>query len=210
MTAVVVVEDHTLVRQSLVKIVAAEPGFKVVGETGRGDEAVDLVKRHSPDIVLLDIELPGEDGVKVASELRRLAPDTRILFLTMHIESESVRRAVAIGDGYVPKTASTEELVEALRVVAGGGSYLSPSLSRSVMDIVSGKGHPADLTDRELEILRLLASGLRSAEVADRLSLSNKTVKNHLTNIYAKLGVETAAQAVAEAFRLAIVSAHGD
>lgn len=206
---VVIADDHTLVRQSLIKLVEAEPGFEVIGDVDRGDAVVDAVTRGVPDIVLLDISMPNLDGIEVASELRRSSPEARILFLTAHDDDATVRRAVGIGaDGYVSKTASTGELLQALRTVAAGGSFLSPSIARRVMEMASGReDEPArSLTEREMEILRLIATGMRPTDVAERLFLSVKTVKNHLTSIYAKLGVQTAAQAVAEAYRLGLVT----
>jgi two-component system response regulator NreC len=208
-TRVVVVEDHTLVRQSLVKMVSAEPGFEVVGETGRGDEAVELLARLKPDVALLDIAMPGADGLEVAERAKVRTPETRMLFLTMHEDDASIMRAVSLeADGYVLKTASTEELMQALRTVAGGNSYLSPRIAKRVMNLAGSRNSTAHtrLTDRELEILRLLASGIRPAELAKQLFVSVKTIKNHLTNIYAKLGVQTGTQAVAEAFRRGLVS----
>lgn len=210
MTRVVIVEDHTLVRQSLVKTIEAEPGFEVIGEAGRGEEGLEMIKRLSPDLVLLDITMPGGGGLEVAAQLRKAAPGVRFLFLTMHEDDASISRAIGIGaDGYVLKTASTDELLRALRAIAEGGSYLSPAIARRVIDLAGGKrgGGGPRLTERELEILRLLAEGSRPAEVAEKLFVSIKTVKNHLTSIYSKLGVETGAQAVAEAFRLGLVSA---
>jgi DNA-binding NarL/FixJ family response regulator len=209
-TRVVIVEDHTLVRQSLVKMVSAEPGFEVVGESGRGDEASELILRTRPDLALLDIAMPGADGLEVAERVKAKCPGTRLLFLTMHEDDASIVRAVGLGaDGYVLKTASTEELMQALRTVAGGSSYLSPRIAKRIMNLAGGRTSSAThtrLTDRELEILRLLASGVRPAELARRLFVSVKTIKNHLTNIYAKLGVQTGTQAVAEAFRQGLVS----
>lgn len=207
MTRVVIVEDHTLVRQSLVKTVEAEPGFEVVGNAGRGDEGLDLVKRLGPDVVLLDIAMPGGTGLEVAAKLRDAAPNVRFLFLTMHDDDASISKAIGLGaDGYVLKTASTDELLTALRAVSEGGSYLSPAVARRVMDLAGGKAPGTTLTERELEILRLLATGARPAEVAQKLFVSIKTVKNHLTSVYAKLGVQTGAQAVAEAYRRGLVS----
>jgi DNA-binding NarL/FixJ family response regulator len=127
----------------------------------------------------------------------------------MHEDDASISRAIGIGaDGYVLKTASTDELLQAVRAVAEGGSYLSPAIARRVIDLAGGKrgGSGSRLTERELEILRLLSEGNRPAEVAQKLFVSIKTVKNHLTSIYSKLGVATGAQAVAEAFRLGLVS----
>lgn len=210
MMRVVVVEDHTLVRQSLVKAVRAEAGFSVVGEAGTGREAVRVVAETGPDLVLLDIAMPEGDGLDVAASVRRTAPGVKILFLTMHDDDASLRGAVAVGaDGFVPKSSSMDDLLQALHAVRDGRSYLSPAVARRVMDLASGRqdGRPAHLTDRELEILRLLAQGLRATEVGERLFVSVKTVKNHLTNVYAKLGVSTASQAVAEAYRRGLVSA---
>jgi DNA-binding NarL/FixJ family response regulator len=208
-TRVVIIEDHTLVRQSLVKTLEAESGFEVVGEAGRGDDGLELIKRLKPDLAVLDITMPGGNGLEVASKLRQAAPDVRFLFLTMHEDDASISRAIGIGaDGYVLKTASTDELLQAVRAVAEGGSYLSPAIARRVIDLAGGKraGTSSRLTERELEILRLLSEGNRPAEVAQKLFVSIKTVKNHLTSIYSKLGVATGAQAVAEAFRLGLVS----
>jgi DNA-binding NarL/FixJ family response regulator len=207
MTRVVVVEDHTLVRQSLVKTINAEEGFEVAGEAGRGDEGLALIAKLSPDVVLLDITMPGGNGLEVAAQMRTAAPNTRFLFLTMHDDDASVSKAIALGaDGYVLKTASTDELLTALRAIAEGGSYLSPAVARRVIDLAGGKSPTANLTDRELEILRLLAQGARPGQVAEKLFVSIKTVKNHLTSVYAKLGVQTGAQAVAEAYRRGFVS----
>jgi DNA-binding NarL/FixJ family response regulator len=127
----------------------------------------------------------------------------------MHDDEAHIRQAVRLGaDGYVPKAASMEELLQALRTVAAGGCYLSPDVARKVIDLAGrrGPGPVGTLTEREQEILELIASGGRTQEVADQIFLSVKTVKNHLTNIYAKLGVQTAAQAVAEAYRLGVVT----
>jgi DNA-binding NarL/FixJ family response regulator len=209
MTRVVIIEDHTLVRQSLVKTLEAEEGFEVVGEAGRGDEGLELIRQHKPDLAILDITMPGGNGLEIAAQLRQAAPDVRFLFLTMHEDDASISRAIGIGaDGYVLKTASTDELLQAVKAVAEGGSYLSPAIARRVIDLAGGKrsGSGSRLTERELEILRLLSEGNRPAEVASKLFVSIKTVKNHLTSIYSKLGVATGAQAVAEAFRLGLVS----
>ncbi|MGZ4143288.1 MAG: response regulator [Actinomycetota bacterium] len=207
MTRVVVVEDHTLVRQSLVKTINAEEGFEVVADAGRGDQGLEMIAKNSPDVVVLDITMPGGTGLEVAAQMRTAAPTVRFLFLTMHDDDASISKAIALGaDGYVLKTASTDELLTALHAVAEGGSYLSPSVARRVIDLAGGKSATANLTERELEILRLLATGARPGQVAEKLFVSIKTVKNHLTSVYSKLGVQTGAQAVAEAYRRGLVS----
>lgn len=204
---VVIVEDHTLVRQSLAKIVASEPGFEVAGEAGRADDALVVVATTRPDLVMLDIALPGRGGLEVAAHIRRVAPEIRLLILTMHDDRAIVSRALAVGaDGYVLKTSSIDEVCQALRAVARGESYLSPAIARQVMSRAGGRGGTALLTDRESEILRLLAQGSRPAEMAAALFVSVKTVRSHLANIYAKMGVQTATQAVSEAFRLGLAA----
>lgn len=208
---VVIVEDHVLVRQSVAKTLTTE-GIEVLGEASRGDEAIPLVDRLHPDVVILDIGTPGMDGLEVARILKDRAEAPRVLFMTMREDDATVWQAVRIGaDGYVLKTASTEELVQAVRAVAEGGSYLSAPVARRVMQIASGERSsvPAGLTDREYEILRLLAQGNRPTEIASKLFVSVKTVKNHLTSIYAKMGVATGAQAVAEAYRLGLMQTGG-
>jgi len=205
---IVVVEDHTMLRQSLIHTLEADGGFHVVGEAGRGDEAIQTISRVKPDMVLLDISIPGGGGLDVAVRIRSIAPEVRLLFLTMHEDDASIARAIGLGaDGYVVKTASTEELMKAVRAVGAGESYLSPAIARQVMHLARPKTGTSVLTDRELQILRLLATGARPVEVGSRLFVSIKTVKNHLTNIYAKLGVQTGTQAVAEAYRRGLVVA---
>lgn len=207
MTTVVVVEDHTLLRQSLTKTVGALEGFEVVGEVGRGDEAATAIARTKPDVVLLDISIPGGTGLDVARNLKKVEPSPRLLFLTMRDDDASISCAIGLGaDGYVLKTASTDELLHALQAVARGESYLSPAVARRVIDLAGARSSGTALTERELEILHLLASGARPVEVGKQLFVSIKTVKNHLTNIYSKLGVQTAAQAVAEAYRRGLVA----
>jgi EAL domain-containing protein (putative c-di-GMP-specific phosphodiesterase class I)/CheY-like chemotaxis protein len=130
---VLVAEDHMLVRQSLVKAVRTQPDFEVVAEAGRGDEALELAEKYRPDLFLLDINMPGGGGLQILPRLRQLVPTARVLFLTMREDEHSIAAAVGLGaDGYVPKSASTEELVAALRKVAAGESYFSPSVARKL------------------------------------------------------------------------------
>ncbi|MEX0835596.1 MAG: response regulator transcription factor [Nitriliruptor sp.] len=205
---VVVADDHTLVRQSVLKAVRSEPGIEVVGEAGDGPGTLVAVEEHDPDLLVLDIAMPGLDGLAVAERLRRDKPDLRIIFLSMHDDDGSLQRAVALGAaGFVSKSASIEELLEAVRAIRDGGSYLSSNVASRVMDLAAGRTSATSLglTPREREILALLTDGHRPTEIGAALFLAVKTVKNHLTSIYSKLGVETGAQAVAEAYRQGLV-----
>lgn len=205
---VVVADDHALVRQSIVKAVAGEEGMELVAEVADGLAALQAVATHEPDLVILDIAMPGRDGLAVAEQLRGTHPQIAVLLLSMHDDDASLQRAVSLGvKGFVSKSASVDELLEALRAVRDGGSFLSSGVASRVMAIAAGRSSVSDLglTSREREILGLLSEGRRPGEIADRLFLSVKTVKNHLTSIYTKLGVETGAQAVAEAYRRGLV-----
>jgi DNA-binding NarL/FixJ family response regulator len=205
---VVVADDHTLVRQSVMKAVRSEAGVEVVGEAADGPSVLTAIETLEPDILVLDIAMPGADGLAVAEQLRRDRPQLRILFLSMHDDDASLQRAVALGaSGFVSKSASIEELLEAVRAVRDGGSYLSSGVASRVMDLAAGRTSASalGLTAREREILELLTTGQRPGEIAEQLFLSVKTVKNHLTSVYQKLGVETGAQAVAEAYRQGLV-----
>jgi DNA-binding NarL/FixJ family response regulator len=206
-TRIVVADDHTLVRQSITKLLDSCDDLAVVAEAATGEQALDMIRVHAPDVAVLDVSMPGMDGLDVAVALRRDAPNVRILMLTMHDDDVTLRRATQTAvDGYLSKTASTDEVIAAVRSVAAGGAYVSPTIASRMMRLASGTGAGANLTTREVEILRLLAHGSRIQDIAKELFLSTKTVKNHLTNVYAKLGVDTAAQAVAEAYRTGIVS----
>ena len=205
---VVVADDHALVRQSIVKAVAGEEGMEVVAEVSDGLAALQAVTTHEPDLVVLDIAMPGKDGLAVAERLRTDHPGVAVLLLSMHDDDASLQRAVSLGvKGFVSKSASVDELLEALRTVRDGGSFLSSGVASRVMEIAAGRSSTSDLglTAREREILGLLTEGQRPGEIADALFLSVKTVKNHLTSIYTKLGVATGAQAVAEAYRRGLV-----
>lgn len=207
-TTILVIEDHALVRDSLVRALAAD-GHEIVGACRRPDEALRLLVTEAPDVVLVDVNLGAEvDGVDLTVQMRRVAPSTRVAVVSMHDDEVTVRRAMVAGvAGFVSKDEPLEELLHAVRTVAAGGSYLSSRLAGSVMAMMGGRGGtPYHLTDRESEILQHLAHGERPADIADALFLAGKTVKNHLTSIYGKLGVSTAAQAVAEAFQHGLVT----
>lgn len=202
----VLCDDHTLIRQSLAQTLVEAVG-DVVGQAGDGREALLLIERLQPDVVLLDIGMPPPDGLQVAAEVRRRWPDVKVVLVTMFDDDAILRRATEVGvDGYLTKTASIAEFVTAIDSVLSGGSWISPAVATKLMRLTSGN-RPDDLTDRERDVLEELAAGERISAIAGRLFVSEKTIKNHLTSIYAKLGAETAAQAVAVAYRSGMVSA---
>ncbi len=202
---VLVADDHTLVRESIVKLVASADDLEVVAEAADGTQALELAFEHRPDLVLLDVAMPGTDGLTVATQLRSKRPELRIIMLTMHDDDVSVERALAIPvDGFVSKSAATSELLQAIDTVRGGGRYLSDGVSERPAG--DGASPAATLTNRERQVLQLLSEGKRPGDIADQLYLSIKTVKNHLTSVYNKLGVETGAQAIVEAFQRGLVT----
>ena len=204
---IVVVDDHVLVRDSLVRALTGA-GHTVVGACSTPEEAVRTVAEQQPDVVLADVSLGADiDGIELAGRLTDVAPDVRVAVVSMHDDDRTVRRAMVAGvAGFVSKEEPLEELLHAVDTVASGGSYLSSRLAGSVMAMMGkGTSAPDRLTDRESEVLQLLASGERTVDIADALFLAEKTVKNHLTSIYAKLGVSSAAQAVSEAYQRGFV-----
>lgn len=206
---VVVADDHTLVRQSIIKALTARSDLEVVAEAADAPGAIAAVAAHEPDLVVMDIAMPGGDGISVVEQLRKRRPRLKVLFLSMHDDEDSLQRALALGQvGFVSKSASVEELREAVAAVREGRGYLSTNLAGRVMDLAAGRGTSgvSRLTTREREILELLADGRRPGEIAEELFLSVKTVKNHLTSVYHKLGVSTGAQAVSEAYRRGLVT----
>jgi len=205
---VVVADDHTLVRQSVVKALAQADGVDVVAEASDGMGALEAVRAAAPDLLVLDIAMPGRDGFSTAREVRRRSPGVRILFLSMHDDDASLRHVLALdAEGFVSKSAPVDELLEAVRRVGAGHRYLSTDVAARASTLTAHRDDgPPSLTAREREVLRLLAQGLRPGEIASTLELSVKTVKNHLTAVYQKLGVDTGAQAVAEAYRRGLVT----
>lgn len=204
---IAVVDDHVLVRDSLVRALTGD-GHDVVGACSSPQEARRLVARERPDVVLVDVNLGADtDGVALAAELRKAHEGVAVTMVSMHDDERTVRRAMVAGvAGFVSKDEPLDELLSAVRTVAGGGSYLSSRLAGSVMAMMGGRGNAPDrLTDREAEVLQHLAHGERTSDIADALFLAEKTVKNHLTSIYAKLGVSSAAQAVSEAYQRGLV-----
>lgn len=210
MTTIVLADDHTIVRQGLKALLSAEPDLSVVGEAGRGDEALETVDRLRPNVLIIDLEMPGLDGLEVIRRVTRQYPFTRTVVLSMHAGAVYATEALKSGAaGYVLKDMDIQSLVHAVREVAGGGRYLSPSISSLVVEayLEQGKDHALDpyetLTMREHQILRLIGEGATTAEIGARLAISPRTVETHKTHLVHKLGLKTQADLLRYSLRRA-------
>ncbi|WP_424534168.1 response regulator [Sphaerisporangium viridialbum] len=204
---IVIVDDHPLMREGLRALVASLPDIEIVGEAGDGDAARRQAQLTRPDVVVMDLHMPGTNGVEATRAILRSVPDTRVLVLTMFEDDESVFTAMRAGaSGYLVKGAQQDEIIRALRSVAAGQAVFGPSVARRIIGFFAGGGHPAlavepfpELTAREREILDLIAAGLPNAAIARRLVISGKTVSNHISAIFAKLQVADRAEAIIRA-----------
>ena len=212
---VAVVDDHPVVREGLVLILQTQPEFEIVGEGETGLDAIDLVERLSPDVLMLDLELPGLDGVAVLRRLRERGATTRVIAFTVFDTDDRIIGAVEAGAaGYLLKGAPSAELFEAIRVVHGGGSLLQPLVASTVMRHVAAQGRPgaaattqaAALTTREREVLRQLAHGMSNKEIAAALGVTERTVKFHVASLFTKLGAGNRTEAVTRAVQAGLVS----
>ena len=196
-----IVDDHPVVRGGLRGIFAGDEGFEVVGEAGNGAEAVTEAVRLGADVVLMDLRMPEMGGVEAIRRLRESAPSAHVLVLTTYDTDDDVLPAIEAGaTGYLLKDAPREELVRAVRAAAKGESVLSPSVAGRVLTRVREPARDS-LSRREVEVLRLIASGVPTREAAATLFVSEATIKTHLLHIYDKLGVRDRAAAVGEAYR---------
>ena len=214
MTRVLIADDQALVRAGFSMILDAEDDIEVVGEASDGKEAVREVQRLRPDVVLMDIRMPEQDGIEATRQLAAAGEDgPRILMLTTFDLDEYVYEALRAGAaGFLLKDAGRDELIHAVRVVAAGEALLAPSITRRLIEDYAGRplarDRPvklADLTPRELEVLRLIARGLSNADIARTLVVGDATVKTHITRIFAKLGLHDRAQAVVVAYESGLV-----
>ncbi|MFI6510570.1 response regulator [Streptosporangium sp. NPDC050855] len=206
-----IADDHPIVRDGLSSMFASAPGFEVLGEAADGATAVRLARELRPDVILMDLRMPGMDGLTAITELARLGIGARVLVLTTYDTDTHVLPAIEAGaTGYLLKDSPRQDLLRAARAAARGESVLSPSVAARLMNRVRTPA-PQLLSGRELEVLELVAAGNTNREVAARLFITEATVKSHLLNIYAKLGVNDRAAAVTEAFnrRLLVPRAPG-
>jgi DNA-binding NarL/FixJ family response regulator len=198
---VLVADDHAVVREGIRSVLVAQPGFQVVGEAADAVEALTLARRHEPDVVLLDVTMPGESGLSVASRLRDLLPTTRVLVLSMHDRTEYVLEAVRAGaSGYLLKDASPATLREAVGAVHRGAAYFCPVIARRLSAALRGqleaderRGTVGRLTPRERAVLSLIAGGRTNKQIARELGISPRTVESHRESLMHKLRIHTVA-----------------
>lgn len=204
---VLVVDDHSVVRRGLRMFFEEDPEIEIVGEAADGEEAVRLAAETRPDVVLMDLLLPKLDGIAATERIRRGLPDTQVVALTSVLEDASVVGAVKAGAiGYLLKNAEADELLRVIHAAAQGQVRLSPEASARLMREVRAPQSPEVLTEREKDVLRLLARGKANKEIAWELKLSENTVKSHVHSVLAKLGVLSRTQAALHAARVGLVS----
>jgi DNA-binding NarL/FixJ family response regulator len=210
---IVVVDDHPVVREGLVAMLQTQPDFEVVGEGGSGAEALGMIDRMKPDVVLLDLELPGIDGVGVLRELRGRSSPPRVIVFTIFDTDDRIIAAVEAGAaGYLLKGAPRSDLFAAIRVVHAGGSLLQPIVASTVLRHVAGREPRREgaskiaLTPREHEVLELLARGRSNKEIATSLGVAERTVKFHVSALFAKLGATNRTEAVTRGMQAGLVS----
>jgi len=206
---VLIADDHSMVRQGLKQILELEKDIEIIGQASNGEEAVKRARELKPDIILMDINMPGTNGIDAIIELKKESKDYKIIVLTLHQEREYLFKTLQIGaEGYVLKDAEISCLIEAIRSVYNGQAYIQPNMTGELIrefnriTIHEKKKNAGDkLTSREIEVLKLIAEGLLNKEIAARLYISEKTVKNHVSNIFKKLNVYDRTQAAIYAIK---------
>jgi len=201
--SVLIVDDHEVVREGLRLSLLRSPQIRVVGEAPDGETAIALTERRRPDVVIMDLRMPGMDGIEATEELLKRVPETAVIVFTAYSERALLSRSLESGaKGYILKEAPHETLLRAIEKVAGGDTFVDPAL---MPNLIQGRDGGDSLTQREREILQLLADGLSNGDVAERLFISQETVKSHVRHILTKLEADTRTQAVAIALREAMI-----
>ena len=199
---VLVVDDHALLRTGVANIINLEPGLEVVAEAANGADAIEAFRQHRPDVVLMDLRMPGMEGVEAVRRIREIDPQARVVVLTTYDADEDIARALQAGaKAYILKDIAAEALVSCIRDVLVGKTYLAPSAAAKLAERVT----QVQLTPRELSALRLLANGNSNKEIATALQISERTVKSHLGHLFEKLGVTSRTEAVRVATRRGLV-----
>jgi len=208
MIRVLIADDHGIVRSGLRMLIDRQADMEVVGEADDGLEALRIVQGERPDVAVLDVSMPRMTGLQAAREVRAHAPDTRVLLLSMHEDERYFFEGLEAGaEGYVLKRAADKDLIDALRTIAGGGTFLSGREQRELMREWLAGGREADdpLTPRELEVVKLIAEAYTNRQIAETLNLSEKTIESHRGNVLAKLGMRDRVELVRYAIRRGLV-----
>jgi NarL family two-component system response regulator LiaR len=209
--SVLLVDDHSMVREGVRAFLVTQPDILVVGEAGSGEEAIKLAEQHVPDVVLMDLIMPNMDGVEATRRVKQVSPRSRVVVLTSYHEDEHIFPALKAGAlSYILKDVSAEELASAVRKAAAGEAILHPRVAARVIKELQGRREDSlnpftELSERELEVLKLIADGMSNAEMAAKLVLSEKTIKGHVSNILSKLHLVDRTQAAVYAWREGIV-----
>lgn len=208
---VLIADDHSMVREGLKQLIELEDDIEVIEQAGDGRDAIEKIINTQPDVVLLDINMPIMNGLEVIQELRNRKINVNILILTIHNEIEYLYKAVEIGvNGYVLKDSESDVLIKAIRSIYNGESYIQPNMASLLFKKINGEldSHikHSKLTKREIEVLKLITQGLLNKEIADTLCISEKTVKNHVSNIFKKIEVSDRTQAAVYAIKNNIVN----
>jgi len=209
-TKILIVDDHPVVREGIGAMLKRESDFKIVGEAANGQEAIDKARELSPDVILMDLRMPEVDGVEAITRIKADMPDIKFIILTTYSDDEYIFRGIAAGArAYLLKDAPREELFKAIRAVSRGESLIQPVVASRVLDKLAelSRKAPASetLSDREVEVLRLMAKGVSNKDIADQLSITQSTVKTHITSIFQKLAVTTRTEAVTTALKKGII-----
>jgi DNA-binding NarL/FixJ family response regulator len=201
-------DDHAVVREGLKMFLGLDPELEIVGEAATGKEAVELARRFKPDVVLMDLLMPEMDGIAATEAIRGEMPDVEVLALTSVLEDASVVGAIKAGAvGYLLKDTKSEELIRAIKSASEGKVQLSPEAAARLMRVVRAPDAPQALSERETEVLRLIAQGRANKEIARELQIGEQTVKTHVSSVLGKLGVQSRTQAALHAMRIGLVPA---
>ncbi len=207
MIRTLIADDHSVVRQGLRMFLELEPDIELVGEASDGLEAVDLARRLQPDVVLMDLLMPEMDGVAATETIRQELPDTQVVALTSVLEDEAILDAIRVGAiSYLLKDTESDKLCEAIRAAAAGEVRLSPPVAARLMREISAPDSPETLTERETDVLRVLARGLSNSEIAEELYITEATVKTHVSSILAKLGLPSRTRAALYALKIGLIA----
>lgn len=213
-TRVLIVDDHPLLRESLCQALSSQKDMEVVGEAGDGEAAINLASQLKPDIVIMDIMMPKFNGIQASSQIKKTAPNTAILILTAYDDDNYVLGLLEAGAaGYLLKSARGQDIVEAIRSIRAGEAVLHPNIIEKLLRRALSKSVEIEessaneiLSDRETEMLKLLAMGMSNKQIADKLCLSLRTVKTHMSNIFTKMNVASRSEALVQALRMGLIT----